>query len=640
MVRWSRFTRNAAGALAMTLAMTGGLSLNYMPVLAATMGTVNVSALNVRSGPSTNNSRINTIGKGTKVEILSTEGGWYKVKIGSQEGYVSAQYVTVSGDNAGGSSVSSGAGTVNVSALNVRSGPSTSSQSFGCVSHGTPVTIISSENGWYKVNVKVNGKTREGYVFAEYITAGSGSGGGQNNSSETPAEGTSGVCNVSALNIRKGAGTSTAVCGLLKKGNAVSVISKEGEWYKISATINGSKVTGYVFADYITVNGDVPSGGETPEDPSENNNSDGTEVVGKNGKCNVYALNIRSQASTASSVIGSIKQNAIVSILEKSGDWYKVKATVNGRTVTGYAYAEYLTLTDEGGSSETPDNNNSDTPAEGSAGTANVNSLNVRSKATTASSSYGTINTGTEVTILATEGQWYKVKTKVNGREVTGYVFATYIDVKSGNPNGSTGNNVVLPSGTYEEVDETVWATAGVNIRKGAGTNYAVVGSLSKNASIKRTGIGNNGWSRVDMGGITAYISSEYLTTANPSPTNATGEDVVAFAKQFEGNPYVWGGNDLNKGVDCSGFTQQVYLNFGITLNRVADAQRSNGRRVSYSEAKPGDLIFYGSGGYATHVAIYIGDGKIIHASSPTVGIIISNANYKTPMQVNRIIEW
>ena len=228
---------------------------------------------------------------------------------------------------------------------------------------------------------------------------------------------------------------------------------------------------------------------------------------------------------------------------------------------------------------------------------------------------------------------------------MTGYVSSQYIKIgSSSNSNsGSDTSDASKPSSdaTYKEVNETVWATAGVNIRKGAGTNYSIIGSLVKNGSITRIGVGSNGWSKVKYGNSTGYISSEYLTTTNPNPgaESTTGDAVVAFAKQFLGNPYVWGGNDLNTGVDCSGFTQQVFLNFGIQLNRTADAQRSNGRAISLSEAQPGDLVFYGSSGYASHVALYIGNGQVIHASSPSTGIIISNVNYRTPIQVNRVIE-
>ena len=220
---------------------------------------------------------------------------------------------------------------------------------------------------------------------------------------------------------------------------------------------------------------------------------------------------------------------------------------------------------------------------------------------------------------------------------MTAYASASYISVGSNSDSGNNSSETTEES-TYTEVSETVWATEGVNIRSGAGTNFNVLTILRKDASIQRVAVGSNGWSKVKYGNAEGYIKSEFLTTTNPNPTTATGNAVVDYAMQFLGNPYVYAGNDLNTGVDCSGFTQQVYLHFGVTLNRIADDQRYNGISVPVEEAQPGDLFFYGSNGYATHVALYIGDGKVIHASTPETGIIISNFDYRTPMQVNRIM--
>ena len=102
------------------------------------------------------------------------------------------------------------------------------------------------------------------------------------------------------------------------------------------------------------------------------------------------------------------------------------------------------------------------------------------------------------------------------------------------------------------------------------------------------------------------------------------GEKVAEYAKQFIGTPYVSGGNDLNRGVDCSGFTQQVYKNFGVNLERRSSSQyASNGYAVSKSELKPGDLVFYGYSSVC-HVAIYVGDNQIIHAPVPGQSVCIA----------------
>ena len=111
----------------------------------------------------------------------------------------------------------------------------------------------------------------------------------------------------------------------------------------------------------------------------------------------------------------------------------------------------------------------------------------------------------------------------------------------------------------------------------------------------------------------------------------ATRTAVVAYAKQFLGNPYVYGGTSLTKGADCSGFTQAVYAHFGISTGRSSRDQAARGKEIPVSEAQPGDMLFYASGSYINHVAMYIGGGQIIHSSNPKTGICIAPSNYRTP---------
>lgn len=134
------------------------------------------------------------------------------------------------------------------------------------------------------------------------------------------------------------------------------------------------------------------------------------------------------------------------------------------------------------------------------------------------------------------------------------------------------------------------------------------------------------------------YSESETTTDTSSTSTAASsgsgGSSVVDYAKQFVGNPYVWGGTSLTSGADCSGFVQSVYSNFGVSLPRTSYEQQNAGREVSYSEAQPGDLICYGG-----HVAIYMGDGKIVHASNSRDGIKVSdNAAYRTILSVRRLV--
>ena len=147
-------------------------------------------------------------------------------------------------------------------------------------------------------------------------------------------------------------------------------------------------------------------------------------------------------------------------------------------------------------------------------------------------------------------------------------------------------------------------------------------------------------WRKIRVGGKTGYALKKYVYINTKAPklkgsTYNKGKTIASFAKRFVGNPYVWGGTNLNTGADCSGFVKSVYKSFGYNLPRSSSSQISAGRKVSYSKKQPGDLICYNG-----HVAIYIGKGKIVHASSRKTGIKISpRANYRKVLSVRRIVK-
>ncbi len=128
------------------------------------------------------------------------------------------------------------------------------------------------------------------------------------------------------------------------------------------------------------------------------------------------------------------------------------------------------------------------------------------------------------------------------------------------------------------------------------------------------------------------YVEETQTTVA----TSTTGEAIVNYAVQFVGNPYVYGGTSLTNGADCSGFTQSVFANFGISLPRTAAEQSTGGVAVSLSDIQAGDLLFYDNGGGIGHVSIYMGNGQVVHASTSSTGIIISDYGYRTPVSARR----
>ena len=129
------------------------------------------------------------------------------------------------------------------------------------------------------------------------------------------------------------------------------------------------------------------------------------------------------------------------------------------------------------------------------------------------------------------------------------------------------------------------------------------------------------------------YTTTSYTSTIEDADGSSLGKKVAKYACQYIGNPYVYGGTSLTKGADCSGFVYRVYKDFGYNLPRTSYEQRSAGESVDYDDAEPGDLICYDG-----HIGIYIGGGKIVHASSAKTGIKVSNAGYRRILSVRRIV--
>ena len=185
-----------------------------------------------------------------------------------------------------------------------------------------------------------------------------------------------------------------------------------------------------------------------------------------------------------------------------------------------------------------------------------------------------------------------------------------------------------------------------LSIRKQASTSAAKAGSYKKGTGVTCYGE-KSGWTTVKYGGAYCYVSSQYLSVTKPEEQvsgstttgTTTGQSVVNYAMQFKGNPYVWGGESLTKGVDCSGFTMKVYEHFGYKLPHSSTAQRYEGTAVSWNNKQPGDLICYQVVNGVGHVAIYIGNNQIIHAGSTSTGINVRNADYRAVWGVRRIVQ-
>lgn len=177
-----------------------------------------------------------------------------------------------------------------------------------------------------------------------------------------------------------------------------------------------------------------------------------------------------------------------------------------------------------------------------------------------------------------------------------------------------------------------------VKLRKSNSQKSKVIRKISKGEPVQ-VHYTSGKWRKVTYKGKTGFVLKKYVYINTNAPELAgteeeKGQTVAAFAQRFVGNPYVWGGTNLNSGADCSGFVGGIYRSFGYKLPRTSSDLRRAGRKVSYKDKQPGDLICYSG-----HVAMYIGNGKIVHASTRKTGIKISpRANYRKVVAVRRIV--
>jgi hypothetical protein len=231
-----------------------------------------------------------------------------------------------------------------------------------------------------------------------------------------------------------------------------------------------------------------------------------------------------------------------------------------------------------------------------------------------------------------TDDGWAHIKSG----SVEGYVSADYL---------LTGTAALAKA---REVIDTVAVvdTTTLRVREEPNTEAPVITLIPEGEEMLVTGYAD-GWVQFELDDETAYVSLDYVCIEEKLATAVTMKELlygngisdtrvslVEYAKQFVGNPYVWGGTSLTKGCDCSGFVLSIYKKYGVTLPHHAATQANYGTKVDDSTIRPGDLIFYSKGGRINHVGIYIGNGQVLHASSPKTGIKISSMYYRQPAKM------
>lgn len=411
------------------------------------------------------------------------------------------------------------------------------------------------------------------------------------------------------LNVRETASPDADVIGKLQDGGACEILDDSTEeWYHISS----GGIEGYISAEYVLT-------GEKAREKA-------MEEAAIRATITADSLNIRKEPGTSAEVVGQALK----------GERYLVKSQEDGwiQISSGYISDDYATVAYGLNEARKLDMRSMVLNLYDNLGISSVDSyLNIRSEPREDGDIIGKMTSKSAGEILETseDGKWYKIKSG----PVTGYVSADYI---------LTGQAAKDEALQVAELMAIV-STDRLNAREQPTQDSKIWTQISNNERYPVTEQ-LDGWVGIELDTSTAYVSTDYVDVRYALPeavkfspldgNQSLRNKMVNYGLQFVGNRYVWGGNDPHTGADCSGFVKYVYSHVaGITLPRTSREQARQGTPIKSSQMRPGDLIFYANGGgTVNHVAMYIGNGQIVHAASRRSGIKISTWNYRTPYRI------
>lgn len=466
-----------------------------------------------------------------------------------------------------------------------------------------------------------------------------------------------GIVQVSGyLNMRESAGKDAKIIGKLLGGSACEILDdSEDGWYQVTS----GGLTGYISSEFVLT-------GEAAR-------TEAFELVDKLAVITADKLNVRLEPNQESQVLEQVLRNERYKISDMLDGWIQISSG-------GYISADYVDVRYALNEARKLDLRTMVLNMYDNIGISNVNNyLNIRKEPSEDGKIIGKMPSKSAGEILekTEDGEWYKIRSG----PVTGYVSAQYIQ---------TGD---AAKATALEVAElmAIVSTDRLNARTEPNTKAPIWTQISNSeryAVLKQM----DGWVEIELDTTSAYVSTDYVdvryalneaikftpiedeprassngssgssgsrggssgsssgsggktnnssvgNTPGTAPASSTRTQIANYATQFLGNPYVWGGTSLTGGADCSGFTMAVMAKFGVSLPHHSGSQAQRGKSISSSEMRPGDLVFYAnSGGTINHVALYIGNGQVVHASNKRDGIKISTWNYRTPAKIVNVL--
>ncbi len=423
------------------------------------------------------------------------------------------------------------------------------------------------------------------------------------------------------LNIRKSPSTSAQVIAMVSEGVECELIEEDGDWYKVKY----KNYTGYISKEYAKLEGQASNSETTEKNESTSENKENEETTSNKNEQQVPEVNnaetnnsqneqtqehvvvyktfnkncdVKILPLVHSSNIGSMKAGMQVTFITETSGW----SYIEGDSISGWVRSDVLS---EGktATTEKPQEETSEKVAY-----VNENYVNLRKGASTSNDVIKRLNINSKVTILGEKGDWYQVK---SGND-TGYILKEFI----------SNTKTVTTRSTLRDEEKSFDEIVAEYEQKNKEATQKV--TTSKVSTTKTQTNTTNKQS-------TSTSSTKAANKQKVEETKIKGTDIIAYAEQYLGYKYVYGGDGSNETFDCSGFTMYVYKHFGINLPHGATSQYKSGKGTKITkqeDLETGDIVFlteYETGEGIGHCGIYIGNGSFIHASTTTNTVTISN---------------
>ncbi len=585
---WAQFKQRAAAG------MPGEQYINDGITASAKGKLINVSSyLHVRQSASSNSASIGVIYPNAIVNIYGEENGYYKIDfMGTRKtyGYISKNYVQkISGDIGSDNNGSVGTNKIeinkdgvvanlgSVSALNIRTGPGTSYSVQDTLALNTKIRVNYEQNGWYNITYS-NGKV--GFASKTYVNlvadSNSGSGSTDTNTQINKDGIVSNLGSVSALNVRKGPGTSYSIQDTLALNTEVKVNYKTKEgWYNISYS-NGK--TGFVSSDYIKLVEDTNNGSGST-DTNTQINKDG--IVSNLGS--VSALNVRKGPGTSYSIQDTLALNTKVKVNYKTKEgWYNISYS-NGKT--GFVSLEYIKLVEDSNSGSGSTDTNTQINKDGIVSNlGSVSALNVRKGPGTSYSIQDTLALNTKVKVnYKTEDGWYNITYSNNKVSFVSGIYIKLVENNTGSGNQGSDKVTINKNGTVTGVSSYL------NVRSGPSTSYSMIDSIKGGKTVK-VNYETNGWYNISYDGKIGYVSKSYITLSTGSSNSGSNNNSNSGSN---------GGNNIGSTMTGTVYNVSSTLNVrngAGTNNSIIDTLRVNEKVTINYETNGWYNITYGNG--------------------------------------------